>query len=99
MPQPGAITIEFVAGSSDLPPGANDLLKELAATRGNGVIAVTGHGDVGSDDPAAQVTGLNLGLARAQAAAKALASDGVPTADVRVGAEAAGRGLDARLIQ
>jgi outer membrane protein OmpA-like peptidoglycan-associated protein len=93
------VRIEFVAGSSNLPPGANDLLKELAAKRGKGVISVTGHGEVASDDPAAQVAGLNLGLARAQAAAKALAADGVPTADVRVGAEAAGRGLDARLIQ
>jgi outer membrane protein OmpA-like peptidoglycan-associated protein len=95
----GTISIEFVTGSADLPPGANDLLKQLVARRGQAVIAVTGHGEAASNDPAAQSAALTLALARAQATAKALTGDGVPDAAVRVGAEAGGRGADARLIQ
>lgn len=97
--RPGEVQIEFVAGSSALPPGANDLLKELAAKRGSAAIALTGHGEAASDDPAAQSVALNLALARAQATAKALVADGVPESAIRIGADASGRGADARLIQ
>jgi outer membrane protein OmpA-like peptidoglycan-associated protein len=97
--RPGEVQIEFVAGSSALPPGANDLLKELAAKRGAAPIALTGHGDATSEDPAVQSAALSLALARAQAAAKALVADGVPESAIRLGAEASGRGADARLIQ
>jgi len=97
--RPGEVQIEFVAGSSALPPGANDLLKELAAKRGAAAIALTGHGDATSEDPAVQSAALTLALARAQAAAKVLVADGVPESAIRLGAEAAGRGADARLIQ
>jgi len=97
--RPGEVEIEFVAGSSALPPGANDLLKELAAKRGAAAIALTGHGDATSEDPAVQSEALSLALARAQAAAKALVADGVPESAIRLGAEASGRGANARLIQ
>jgi outer membrane protein OmpA-like peptidoglycan-associated protein len=97
--RPGEVRIEFVAGSSALPPGANDLLKQLVTQRGSATIALTGHGDATSEDPAVQSAALSLALARAQATAKALVADGVPEAAIRVGAEASGRGAIARLIQ
>jgi outer membrane protein OmpA-like peptidoglycan-associated protein len=97
--RPGEVRIEFVAGSSELPPGANDILKELVAQRGSAAIALTGHGDATSEDPAIQSAALSLALARAQATAKALVADGVPESSIRVGAEASGRGAVARLIQ
>lgn len=97
--RPGDVLIEFVAGSSALPPGAKDLLKGLAARRGSATISLTGHGDATSEDPAAQSAALSLALARAQATEKALVAAGVPESAIRVGAEASGRGADARLIQ
>ena len=99
-PQPtNAIAVEFVAGSAALPPGANDVLKGIAARRGQAVVVVTGFGDATTNDPDAQVAALSLGLSRAQAVANALTGDGVPAGNVRVGAEAAGRGASVRLIQ
>jgi len=94
-----ATMIEFVTGSASPPSGAAAMLKGIAAKRGNGVIAITGYGDAASDDPAAQSAALSLGLSRAQAVANMLTGDGVPQADVRVGAEAAGRGASVRLVQ
>lgn len=93
------ITVEFVPGSAALPPGAADVLKGLAAKRGQAVVAVTGYGDAASNDPDAQTAALSLGLSRAQAVANVLSTDGVPVAAVRVGAEAGGRGASVRLVQ
>lgn len=93
------VSVTFVNGSAELPPVANDTLKQLAGRRGNGVIAVTGYGDAISDDPDAQSTALALGLSRAQAMATALTKAGVPASAVQVDAEAIGRGGTARLIQ
>lgn len=94
-----AVTVEFVPGSAALPPGAADVLKGIAAKRGQAVVAVTGYGDATSSDPDAQSAALSLGLSRAQAVANALTGDGVPAAAVRVGAEADGRGASVRLVQ
>lgn len=94
-----AITVEFVVGSAVLPPGASDVLKGVAAKRGKAVVAVTGYGDATSSDPDAQTAALSLGLSRAQAVANVLTADGVPSAEVRVGAEAGGRGASVRLVQ
>jgi outer membrane protein OmpA-like peptidoglycan-associated protein len=93
------ITVEFVPGSAALPPGAADILKGLAAKRGQAVVAVTGYGDATSSAPDAQTAALSLGLSRAQAVANVLSTDGVPVAAVRVGAEAGGRGASVRLVQ
>ena len=94
-----AITVEFVVGSAVLPPGASDVLRGVAAKRGKAVVAVTGYGDATSSDPDAQTAALSLGLSRAQAVANVLTADGVPSAEVRVGAEAGGRGASVRLVQ
>ena len=82
-----------------LPQWATDTLKQLAAQRGSGAIAVTGYGDAASDDPDAQSAALALGLSRAKAMAAALASAGVPASAVQVDAAAIGRGGTARLIR
>ena len=89
----------FGNGSAELPPLAAVQLKQLAARRGNGVIAVTGYGDAASNDPDAQAAALTLGLSRAKAIAAALTADGVPASAVQVDAEALGRGGTARLVQ
>ena len=94
-----ATNIEFVAGSAALPTGAAAVLKNVATSRGSAVVAVTGYGEAASDDPSAQSAALSLALSRAQAVANALTGDGVPQADVRVGAEAAGRGASVALVQ
>jgi outer membrane protein OmpA-like peptidoglycan-associated protein len=93
------VSVTFVNGSAELPSFAADTLKQLAARRGNGVIAVTGYGDAASDDPDAQSAALALGLSRAKAMAAALTQTGVPASAVQVDAQAIGRGGSARLIQ
>jgi outer membrane protein OmpA-like peptidoglycan-associated protein len=93
------ISVTFINGSATLPSLAADSLKQLAARRGSGIIAVTGYGDATSNDPDAQSAALTLALSRAQAMAAALASAGVPRTAVQVDAEAIGRGGAARLVQ
>ena len=93
------VSVTFVTGSAALPASAADSLKQLAAKRGSGIIAVTGYGDAGSNDPDAQSTALTLGLSRAQAMAAVLTSAGVPSSAVQVDATASGRGGTARLVQ
>jgi outer membrane protein OmpA-like peptidoglycan-associated protein len=95
----GTLNVTFVTGSATLSPTAADSLKQLAARRGNGVIAVTGYGEATGNDPDAQSAALALALSRAQAIAATLTSAGVPSSAVQVGAEAIGRGGSARLVQ
>lgn len=93
------VSVTFVTGSTALPASAADSLKQLAAKRGSGIIAVTGYGDAASNDPDAQSTALTLGLSRAQAMAAVLTTAGVPSSAVQVDATASGRGGTARLVQ
>jgi outer membrane protein OmpA-like peptidoglycan-associated protein len=93
------LSVTFLTGSAELQPFAANTLKQLAARRGNGIIAVTGYGDTASNDPGTQSAALSLGLSRAQAMAAALTSAGVPPSAVQVDAAAVGRGGTARLIQ
>jgi outer membrane protein OmpA-like peptidoglycan-associated protein len=102
MPSPPAgvsASVVFVEGSSSLSQPATDEVKAFAAKRGNGTVVVTGYGDAGSSDPAAQSAALTLGLSRAQAVFAALTASGVPADAVRVNAEASGRGASLRLLQ
>lgn len=98
--RPGAETInlDFVRGSDALSPEAAATAKQVATRLGNGAVIITGHGDADSSDPAVQTAAASLGLARAQAVAKALLAAGVPSAAVNVDAEAAGRGATLRLL-
>ena len=93
------VNVTFITGSAALPPSGADTLKQLAARRGSGIIAVTGYGDATSSDPEAQSGALALGLSRAQAMAAALTAAGVPASAVQVDATAVGRGGTARLVQ
>ena len=93
------VSVTFVTGSAEVQSFATDALKQLAARRGNGIIAVTGYGDAASDDPDAQSAALALGLSRAKAMAAALTAAGVPSSAVQVDAAAIGRGGTARLVQ
>ena len=54
-----SVSVTFVNGSAALPPTATDTLKQLAARRGSGMIAVTGYGDAASNDPDAQSAALD----------------------------------------
>jgi outer membrane protein OmpA-like peptidoglycan-associated protein len=92
-------SIVFVEGSTVLSPPAADEVKSFAASRGKGIIVVTGYGDSAASDPSAQSAALSIGLARANAIADALKADGVPADAVRVNAEASGRGASLRLLQ
>lgn len=94
-----SVSVTFITGSAELPSFGSASLKQLAARRGNAIIAVTGYGDATSDDPDAQSAALALGLSRAQAMAAALTSAGVPASAVAVDAQAIGRGGTARLVQ
>ncbi len=94
-----SVSVAFASGSAELPSNAASTLKDLAARRGTGVIAVTGYGEAASNAPDAQSAALTLGLSRAQAMASALTAAGVPASAVHVDAEAVGRGGTARLVQ
>ncbi|HTW26904.1 MAG TPA: hypothetical protein VME92_07240 [Acetobacteraceae bacterium] len=95
---PNAVPVNFATDSSILPRDARGLLSALAARRGGHVVNVIGRGEAVSADPALQAAGLQLGVLRAQAIASWLADAGVPQAAMRLGAEAAGRGGYARLV-
>jgi outer membrane protein OmpA-like peptidoglycan-associated protein len=94
-----AVTVPFPNGSALLPPSASAPLRQLAAKRGSGRIAVVGFGEADAATPAAQSTALTLGLARAQAMAAVLTSSGVPAGAVQIDAQAIGHGGSARLVQ
>jgi outer membrane protein OmpA-like peptidoglycan-associated protein len=93
------VSVTFITGSATLPPSGAGTLRDLAARRGSGIIAVTGYGDATSDDPAAQSSALTLALSRAQAMAAVLTAAGVPSTAVQVDSVAVGRGGAARLVQ
>ena len=100
MPVAGeSVAVDFAAGSAAMTPTGTDAVKRLASRRGAAIVAVTGHGDAASSDPAAQTVAVSLGLSRAQAVANALAAAGVPRDAIRVAAEAGGRGASLRLLQ
>ncbi len=107
MPAPGGAgqtVIQFPGGGATLSPTAQDAIKQFAAQRLKATsvqpdVLVTGHGDAASSDPTVQSVALSLGLSRAQAVANALIANGVPSAAIRLGSEAAGRGASLRLLQ
>ena len=95
---PNDTTVAFDPGSSVLTPAAADAVKQLAAQRKGGAIALTGYGDATSSDPAAQAAAMGLAVARTKAISNALQASGVPAGAIQMGAEAAGRGVLIRLL-
>ncbi len=94
-----AMSLAFDPGSYSVLATTAAALKAVAANRQKQTIVLTGYGDASSSDPAVQATALNLALARAQAAADTLKAAGVPASAIRIGGEAAGRGVSLRLLQ
>lgn len=94
-PAPSSLELDFSRGSSVLSTTALVSLRRFADGRGAARVAVTGAGDASGTGGDA----LALGLARAEAVANALRAAGVPAEAIQIGAEPAGRGAVARLIQ
>ncbi len=94
-----AVGVPFTLGSATVPRTSLPALRQLAARRKVGTIAITGYGEAAGSDTAEQSAALLLALARAQAVAAALTTAGVPANALRIDAEAAGRGAVARLVE
>jgi outer membrane protein OmpA-like peptidoglycan-associated protein len=92
------VIVPFPLGSAELPAQAAASLKALATRRHGAPVAVVARGEAASSAPDAQAAALALGLKRAQVMAAALTAAGVPSAAVRIDAQALGRGGEVRLI-
>jgi hypothetical protein len=87
-----AVSVSFLAGSAEVPNRAKIALRQLATRRGTALIAVTGYGDASTSNPPDQSAALPLAWARAQTIVGVLREAGVPTARLRIAAEATGDG-------
>jgi outer membrane protein OmpA-like peptidoglycan-associated protein len=96
-PSPQVIAA-FVPNSAVLRPESSDALKQLAARRAGGAVAILGGGEARSDAPDAQAAALPLAWRRARAIQDVLMAAGVPTSAMHVDAAALGRGGIARLV-
>jgi flagellar motor protein MotB len=94
-----AMTVAFDPGSSTMSATTAEAVKQVALHRRGLPIAITGYGDARSADPAAQEAALRLAVARASAVAAAMKAAGVPDSALQIGGEAAGRGVNIRLLQ
>ncbi len=92
-------TVAFDPGSATLTSATAEAVKQLAQQRKGAAITLTGYGDAASSDPTAQAAAMGLAVARTKAISNALQAAGVPAAAIRLGAEAAGRGVLIRLLQ
>jgi outer membrane protein OmpA-like peptidoglycan-associated protein len=92
------VPIPFAVGSAILSGEALAPLKQLAQRRGAASVAVTGFGEAGSSETAAQIAALPLALDRARAVAARLQANGVPFESIRIAAEPQGTGAAARLV-
>jgi outer membrane protein OmpA-like peptidoglycan-associated protein len=91
-PVAATVTIDFTPGSAELPPSATLNLRRFALAHRGVPVTITGHGEdvLPGSDP--QSRALDLALRRAQAIAASLGANGIPASNLRVRAEAAGRG-------
>ena len=92
VPVASSVAVAFSAGSAVLPPSAPLDLRRFALAHRGVPVTVTGHGDDILPGPDPQSRALDLALRRAQAIAAALATSGIPAVNLRLHAEAAGRG-------
>jgi hypothetical protein len=99
-PRPaGDFAADFFPGSATLTDPTLALVKSLAAAHGIRGIAIRGYGGAQSSDALDQAKALGLGLARAEALATEFVVAGVPDRELRLSAEAAGRGASIRLLK
>ncbi len=87
----GAARVLFATGDATFNPSQVPTVKDVVMKRGKGTIAVEGHGEAAADTPGAQQAALELGLKRAQAVARQLATLHVPPANILLSATAFGR--------
>jgi outer membrane protein OmpA-like peptidoglycan-associated protein len=93
------LPIPFAQGSATVPGAALPALRQLAARRGTAAVAVTGYGDAPNTDIDLQTASMSLAWDRAQAIARVLQSDGVPSSSLRIASDASGRGGVAQLTE
>ncbi len=86
------VAVSFTPGSAILPPSAALNLRRFALAHRGVPLTVTGRGEAAGLAPDAQAAALQLALQRAQAIAASLAAAGVPAANLRLRADAAGTG-------
>ena len=96
-PPAGAVTVPFTPGSAVLPPSATLNLRRFALAHKGVALTITGHGEAVLPGAEAQARALDLALRRAEAIAQSLSQAGVPAANLRLRAEAAGQGGAATL--
>ena len=93
-----SVPVAFAPGSAIVPPESKAPLIALVKKFGGATaIAVTGFGDSTSTSPQAQDAAVRLALLRAHAIADVYTGFGVPTAKLRLDAQAAGSGGEAHL--
>lgn len=88
----------FVGASAVLRPESDAALRQLAARRSGGTVALLGGGEARSALPDAQADALPLAWRRARAMADVMKAAGVPDQAMRMDAAALARGGIARLI-
>ncbi len=93
------VDVSFLPASDVMRPASEAGLRDLAARRGGGPVALLGGGDATSSSPQAQQVALPLAWRRAQAMADILEAEGVPASAVRIDAAALARGGIARLVE
>lgn len=94
---PGRVTMNFSAGATDLPAGAEEALKLLVSRHRAQQLVVSAGGD-GEENLASQAAALPLALARARAIAAMLMADGVPSSMIGINASAGGHSGAVRII-
>lgn len=92
IPIAGSVAVAFTPGSAVLPPSAPLDLRRFALAHRGVPVTVTAHGDAVLPGAESQGRALDLALRRAQAIAAALGTAGIPAANLRLHAEAAGHG-------
>lgn len=97
IPVVGSVTVGFTPGSAALPPSASLDLRRFALSHKGVPVTITGHGEMVLPGADAQSRALNLALQRAQAIAASLTTAGIPATNLRLHAEAAGKGGTASL--
>ena len=86
------VAVSFTPGSATLPPSATLNLRRFALAHRGVPLTVLGRGEAAGPAPDAQVAALRLALRRARAIAASLAAAGIPAANLRLRADAAGTG-------
>ncbi len=89
--------IQFLPGEAILRQSQMQTLQQIAGSRKQRRLQITGLGEAVSDSPDGQAAAIELGLKRAQAVAQAFAALNVPQSAIVLSAYAFGRGATVKL--